>query len=52
MHLQRQFNEFQRKCFGIKKNEKQSTQFKPYLKKNNEMILAAKLRDLFVYLGK
>ena len=40
------------KCFGIKKNCKQSSQFKPYLKVNNEMIPAIKLNDSLVYLGK
>ena len=40
------------KCFGIKKNEKQSTRFRPYLKNNNKMIPAVKLHDLLVYLGK
>ena len=40
------------KCFGIKKNGKQSSQFKSYLKVNNEMIPAIKLNDSFVYLGK
>ena len=39
-------------CFGIKKNGKQSSQLKPYLKVNNEMIPAVKLNDSFVYLGK
>ena len=40
------------KCFGIKKNVKQSTQFRPYLKVNNEMIPAVKFNDSFAYLGK
>ena len=40
------------RCFGIKKNVKQSTQFRPYLKVSNEMILSSKLNDSFVYLGK
>ena len=40
------------KCFGIKKNGKQSSQFEPYLKVDNEMIPAVKLNDSFVYLGK
>ena len=40
------------KCFRIKKNGKQSSQFKPYLKVNNEIIPAVKLNDSFVYLGK
>ena len=40
------------KCFGIKRNGKQSSQFKPYLKVNNEIIPAVKLNDSFVYLGK
>ena len=39
-------------CFGIKKNGKQSSQLKPYLKVNNEMIPAVKLNDSFVYVGK
>ena len=39
------------RCFGIKKNGKQSTQFRPYLKVNNEMIPTVKLNDSFVYLG-
>ena len=40
------------KCFGIKKNGKQSSQFKPYLKVNNKMIPAVKLNNSFVYLRK
>ena len=40
------------RCFGIKKNGKQSTQFRPYLEVNNKMIPADKLNDSFVYLGK
>ena len=40
------------KYFGIKKNRKQSSQFKPYLKVNDEMIPAVKLNDSFIYLGK
>ena len=40
------------KCFGIKKNGRQSSHFRPYLKVNNEMIPAVKLNDSFVYLGK
>ena len=40
------------KCFRIKKNGKQSSQFKPYLKVNNEIIPEVKLSDSFVYLGK
>ena len=40
------------KFFGIKKNGKSSSQFRPYLKVNNEMIPAVTLNDSFVYLGK
>ena len=40
------------KYFGIKKNRKQSSQFKLYLKVNDEIIPAVKLNDSFVYLGK
>ena len=40
------------KCFGIIKNGKESSQFKPHLKVNNEMIPSVKLNDSFVYLGK
>ena len=40
------------KCFGIKKNGKWSSQFKPYLKVNNKMIPAFKLNDSFLYLRK
>ena len=40
------------RCFGINKNGKQSTQLRPYLTVNNEMILAVKLKDSFVCLGK
>ena len=38
--------------FGVKKNGKQSTQFRPYLKVNNAMVPTDKLNDSFVYLGK
>ena len=40
------------RCFGINKNGKQSSQFEPYLKVNNEMVPAVKLNYSFVYLGK
>ena len=40
------------RCFDIKKNGKQSIQFRSYLKVNNEMIPAVKLNDSFVYLQK
>ena len=40
------------KCFGIIKNGKESSQFKQYLKVNNEMIPSVKLNDSFAYLGK
>ena len=40
------------RCFRIKKNGKQSTQFRPYLKVSNGMIPAVKLNNSFVYLGK
>ena len=42
------------KCstFGIKKNGNSSTQFKPYLKVNNEVIPPVKLKEIFTYLGK
>ena len=40
------------RCFSIKKNQKQSTQFRAYLKVNNEMIPAVKLNVSFVYLRK
>ena len=36
----------------MKLNGKQSSQFKPYLKVNNEMIPPVKLNDSFVYIGK
>ena len=36
----------------MKKKGKQSTQFRLYLKVNNEMIIAVNLIDSFVYLGK
>ena len=40
------------KYFSIKKNGKQSTQFRPYLKLNNEMIPVVKLNDSVVYIEK
>ena len=42
------------KCstFGIKKNGNLSTQFKPYLKVNSEVIPPVKLNETFRYLGK
>ena len=42
------------KCstFGIKKNGNSSTQFKPNLKLNNEVIPPVKLNETFTYLGK
>ena len=42
------------KCFtfGIKKNGNLSTQFKLYLKENNEVIPPVKLNETFTYLGK
>ena len=40
------------RCYVIKKNGKQSTQFRPYSTVNNEMILAVKLNDSFAYPGK
>ena len=42
------------KCsaFRIKKNGNLSTQFKPYLKVNNEVIPPVKLNETFTYLGK
>ena len=42
------------KCstFGIKKNSNLSTQFKPYLKVNSEVIPPVKLNETFTYLGK
>ena len=38
--------------FWYKKKGKQSSQCKPYLKVNNEMIPAVQSNDSFVYLGK
>ena len=40
------------RCFGIKKNGKQSTQFRLNFKVNNEIIPALKLNNSFAYLGK
>ena len=42
------------KCstFGIKKNGNLSTQFKQYLKVNNEVIPPVKLNETFTYFGK
>ena len=42
------------KCstFGIKKNGNSSTQFKQYLKVNNEVIPPVKLNETFTYFGK
>ena len=40
------------KTFGIKKNGTLSTQFKPCLRVNNELIPPVKMGDCFIYLGK
>ena len=40
------------KTFGIKHNGRRSTQYKPYLKDNNEMIPPVEIDGSFRYLGK
>ena len=40
------------RCFGVKKNGKQSIRFTRHLKVNNEITPALNLNDLFVYLGR
>ena len=40
------------KTFGIKKNDTLSTQLKPYVRVNNELIPPVKMGDNFIYLDK
>ena len=40
------------KTFGVKNYDSKLIQFKPYLRKNNELIPPVKINEIFVYLGK